>query len=875
MDQPSPGQESNVPPPPSSSFNDTILLTCGQTASRLAKSTSAQLSKLVSYSCHIGFLKACRDHHFIPKGLRLADPINTSRTSTILNKASSLLLSERLNHYRTAFANTNRAFLDDLSRLTPLLTPSLHTQLLLLNKKKSFSKHSHFLARHSKKFGDLLAFYNSPSINPYSLLRDFLIPEPTIGGPLRTTTPTSPALDQSKTVVNLSSTTLSTIETEVLSKGLQFAPTPVTDPVPYLAPPLQAAARRLGEAVDPAASHELQSILSSYKPTPRRSNLTIPEREALRSLQQKKTTLRFLPADKGNATVVLDEQQYIDKVLDHIDSAGAYSLLDKDPTSSLQTRLNSLLKDLQDQGLLTKPLRDKMHLTNPRYPQLYGQPKIHKPGAPIRPIVAFYNTPLSALSNFLSTILKPLSQSPLRLKDSSHFVDILRRRPPSSLNYLFSLDVVSLYTNCNMRAAVETAIRRLEDNPGILPSPLTPTTVRTLLDFCLDNAYFEFNHQFYRQTSGGAMGSSLTVILAEIRTAEIEQLALDTFNDPLDFYHHFVDDGIGAARDASHADAFHLHLNSLSSDLQYTIEHPKAGFLPYLDVLLHPDLSTSVYRKPTHTNLYIKYNSSTPISTRNSVINSLTRRAFTVCSPQHLDEELDTVYNICLSNGFPPHDTTTLMSSILAKLRRPTPSLPRPPREFLHRVTLPYHPALSSRIKRVLNRYDVAVTFSSSSTLRNSLTRTKSSPPPDSTPNVIYQIPCRDCPSFYIGQTKRPVLKRIKEHESSYHNNSLYNTDGKMTSAPAIHARETGHIMDWNSTQILASAPSRSHLNLLEQSYIHTLKPSINRTDKVPTVNPQWNSLFPRIATSKPRPAGIHIKPRKLPPKSKRATRST
>ena len=93
-----------------------------------------------------------------------------------------------------------------------------------------------------------------------------------------------------------------------------------------------------------------------------------------------------------------------------------------------------------------------------------------------------------------------------------------------------------------------------------------------------------------------------------------------------------------------------------------------------------------------------------------------------------------------------------------------------------------------------------------------------------------------------------------------------------MTSAPAIHARENGHTVDWNETQILATAPSHTHLNLLEQSYINMLKPTINRTDKVPTVNPQWNSLFSRIATSKPRLAGIKIKQRKHPPKSKTAS---
>ena len=510
-----------------------------------------------------------------------------------------------------------------------------------------------------------------------------------------------------------------------------------------------------------------------------------------------------------------------------------------------------------------------MRLTNPRYPQLYGQPKIHKPGAPIRPIVAFYNSPLSALHSFLSSLLKPLAASSLRLKDSTDLVNRLRSSQSPSFPYYFSLDVVSLYTNCDMRAAVDSTIRRLEETPDILPTPLTPSTIRSLLDFCLDNAYFEFNGNFYAQRTGGAMGSPLTVILAEIRVTEQEQHALKSFSDPLGSWNHFVDDAIGAARDYDHAESFFSYINSLAPDLKYTIEHPKDGLLPYLDVLLHPDLSTSVYRKPTHTNLYLKYNSSTPASTRRSVIQSLTRRAYNICSPQHLEEELDTVYNICLCNGFPPYEISTLMSTVRDRLLHPKPSKSRPPSSFVHRVVLPYHPDLSSRLKRTLNRYNIDVTFSSSSTLRNILTQTKSSPPSDSTPNSIYSIPCRDCPSFYVGQTKRPVKTRIKEHESNFYNNSLYNTDGKMKSAPAIHARESGHTMDWNSTSILSSSSSCLSLNLLEQAAIHTLQPAINRTDKVPTVNLQWTHLLPRIANSfKPRPAGISIKPRSPKPVS-------
>ena len=100
------------------------------------------------------------------------------------------------------------------------------------------------------------------------------------------------------------------------------------------------------------------------------------------------------------------------------------------------------------------------------------------------------------------------------------------------------------------------------------------------------------------------------VELAEIRVADVENTALTTYKDPLNTYRHFVDDGIGDFRDKSHADGFLKYLNSLTDDLQYTIEYPSHdGSLPYMDILIHADKSTSVYRKPTHTNLYVRYNS--------------------------------------------------------------------------------------------------------------------------------------------------------------------------------------------------------------------------------------------------------------------------
>ena len=129
------------------------------------------------------------------------------------------------------------------------------------------------------------------------------------------------------------------------------------------------------------------------------------------------------------------------------------------------------------------------------------------------------------------------------------------------------------------------------------------------------------------------MGPPLTVTLAEIRVTDVELRAIASSIRKPTNYCHFVDDGFGHFIDCEHAEEFLEHLNSIVSDLEYIIEHPSPdGVIPFLNVVIHPDTSTSIYRKPTNTNLYTHY-SATIMSSKESVVRTLTRRAYKLCSP--------------------------------------------------------------------------------------------------------------------------------------------------------------------------------------------------------------------------------------------------
>ena len=64
--------------------------------------------------------------------------------------------------------------------------------------------------------------------------------------------------------------------------------------------------------------------------------------------------------------------------------------------------------------------------------------------------------------------------------------------------------------------------------------------------------------------------------------------------------------------------------------------------------------------------------------------------------------------------------------------------------------------------------------------------------------NVVYKIACINCEMVYIGETKRTLKTRIKEHRD---NINLTNSDNH--NAITLHRIEKGHDMNWDNVKIL------------------------------------------------------------------------
>ena len=179
--------------------------------------------------------------------------------------------------------------------------------------------------------------------------------------------------------------------------------------------------------------------------------------------------------------------------------------------------------------------------------------------------------------------------------------------------------------------------------------------------------------------------------------------------------------------------------------------------LAFLDteVLRETDgrLTTSVYRKPVHTDQYLAYDSHHPQSIKRGIVNCLYERA-----KRHLQGEK----NICHLYWF----LMIILFSFLQKLTK-TGKLnnsAEQANEFKATAVLPYVKGLSEQLRRCLQQQGVRAVFKSETTLRSQLVRPKDAVDPAKQDGVVYRIPC-ECSKVYIGETGRPLRDRIKEHD--------------------------------------------------------------------------------------------------------------
>ena len=148
----------------------------------------------------------------------------------------------------------------------------------------------------------------------------------------------------------------------------------------------------------------------------------------------------------------------------------------------------------------------------------------------------------------------------------------------------------------------------------------------------------------------------LAWLLQIICMEKIEEMAIKTTSVSPKTWKRFVDDSFSIIKKNA-VEIFHNTLNSLDPSIQFTLEHKHNGKLAFLDTVITREngkLNINVYRKPTHTDKYLDYNSHHQHKHKTSTAKTLIRRALTLPSTEEgRNNELDYVKNALRTNNYP------------------------------------------------------------------------------------------------------------------------------------------------------------------------------------------------------------------------------
>ena len=169
------------------------------------------------------------------------------------------------------------------------------------------------------------------------------------------------------------------------------------------------------------------------------------------------------------------------------------------------------------------------------------------------------------------------------LSSSLNFIDAIKAvQIPDD----YKLDVKSLFTSIPLQLALQCTETAIQQSTVKLPLPTED--IMDLLNLCLTSTYFQYNGKHYKQLHGTAMGSPVSVVVAEIVMQHVEECAPATCRQTIPLWLRYVDDTFTAVH-TDEIDDFHDHLNEQNANIQFTKEIEENGKLPFLDCLVSRD----------------------------------------------------------------------------------------------------------------------------------------------------------------------------------------------------------------------------------------------------------------------------------------------
>ena len=651
-------------------------------------------------------------------------------------------------------------------------------------------------------------------------------------------------IDPKKVVHNISSRSLTDYEESILSKGLQFCiETKIKNSLEFKTdiemmafsilkqlhnPNAVSLNKALADCIQKAANQSLQ--MNKNKKI---ININKMELIALRNLM-KDNSIVIMKADKGSSCVIMDKDSYIARVTDLLGTGTAFEKLnDKDERGNdntieyvvkkMENKLSHRLHELKRSKKLSQDDYDYIRCTGSRCAVLFCNPKVHKEGFPLRPIISTTNSYNYKLAKYLTKLLEGARSKPKSyIKDSFSFAELIQQHKPMPNEMMISLDVESLFTNVPVHEAIELAVKTIMNKKKSDKNytKLAGKDLRNLFELAVTNTPFRFYHQLYRQVDGVSMGSPLAPILADVFMSHVEEQIERYDHQRIKLYVRYVDDTFilfqGKEGDVVKLVEF---VNHLHPKLKFTHEIENNYELPFLDVKVIKQRSkfeTTIYKKKTHTGQLLHWQSCQAKKYKIGLISTLTIRALRICSSKRLfEEQCSLIEDTMIKNGYPVNLVRRKIKNTTDQYQkrneRPQ-AVPKKrifiPLTYYGNETIIMSNKIKTKIEGIFPCSEVIFGFKKGLTL-SKLFMNKFKGRDSMEMGVVYKLSCNNCEQIYIGQTKVNVKERMKQHKEG-----LRKPESSRAADHMLNNHQ--HVVDFDKPEIIGRENHRKRREIKE-----------------------------------------------------------
>ncbi|BET03458.1 ankyrin 2,3 unc44 [Nesidiocoris tenuis] len=620
----------------------------------------------------------------------------------------------------------------------------------------------------------------------------------------------------------------------------------------------------LGDVEDPGqrravranAATILRNGISRYKNQPQ--SALEPSVRAARSFLHDHPELVLTRSDKGKTSVLMLKEEYHDKMNSLLDDRSVYKIQKTNPTYGLQKRCNDMVDRLVGLGCIDRWKKDTYKTQNAVAPKIYGLPKCHKDGIPLRPIVSCLGSPGLRLSHLVKDLLKPLkSLGSYDVVNSYTFQQEIDGLVLQEDEIMVSFDVVSLFTNVPLEIViylVQRHWRAIEEHTNV---PLD--VFLDLIDLTCMQGYFQYNDDFVRQLSGVAMGGVLSSDVAGMVMIDLINWVIPRLPFCLRMVRRYVDD-LFLILPMAHVDDTLAIFNEYHHRLQFTCEREVDNRLPFLDLLLvrgsSGRISTDWYRKPSASDRCLDFRSAHAYAMKLACAKELMGRALRLSSPEYRETNKTRVGDMLRANGYPRSMIGRLMaewsSSSSSTQDRQSDEVVQnevvvpdaPPKIFMG---LTYVQGISPKLKALLQKdvSNVSVVFKYVNKISRLHTRLKAADPIQLQSGVVYKVNCKDCPVCYIGHTISYLKVRMARHGRDCRNE---HEEGTMLSQ---HAIEMGHVFDFENVKIEDREQKRGRREFKEKLHIMLNENCCNKRTDVNGISSVYAGILADIKAAR------------------------